>query len=423
VAGFAGAGKTALVSELRFPAAADDGRFIGGRFDQTLRAIPYAAFAEAFAQFCYQLLGSTPAELALFRRHVMESLGSNAGLMVEFVPALDAVIGPQPLPPPLPTMESANRFAVTLLGFFHCMVAAERPLVLFLDDLHWADAASLELMRAIMTRAVSRHFLIVCAYRPSELGNDSRLPAAGCCGDTMLDVWRESGNAAVLAFYYVLQAQLALLLGKPVDALTAAELAIPNLSGVGGMTWVPEHHFVRALALASAAREGRLERGDARLRIVEYRDQLAEWASHSPTNYRTKHLLVEAELADLDDQDRGVLLDTYEAAIDAAAHAMHGPDEALANELAANCWLRRGKPHLAVMYLQRALQSTTSSGVPKRKWRYYCAIRRRWWPRCFRCGLLKTSPQVAVAVGCMQWTSSRFSRRHRRWPVNWWRSG
>ncbi|MEJ2591291.1 MAG: EAL domain-containing protein [Candidatus Thiodiazotropha sp.] len=926
VAGFAGAGKTALVSELRFPTAAASGRFISGKFDQTLRAIPYAAFAEAFAHFCYQLLGGTPAELAQFRRRVLESLGSNAGLMIEFVPALEAVIGPQPMPPPLPTMESANRFAVTLLGFFHCLVAAERPLVLFLDDLQWADAASLDLVHTIMTRTVSRHFLVVGAYRPGQLPDDrflpnlveslqgygrqveqlsligltlpqtetmladvleiglqkatslaamihgktdgnpffirqlletlvkegalyfdaesenwhwddqrvraldisdnvielmlrkiARLPAGAraaiqvaacigntfplellgvglandqgdprallapaveeglvatlngnarfthdriqqavyetlspeqaqgihrvlgqhlldrrqgresllaavqqlnlgapliesgaerlrlaelnleagqvakttmayfaardffnlgealaamcddadqrvaalrfelhlqqaeidfCCGEgeqalqrlrqlltkthdtlarirvfeqligictvtfklaealttgtealselgveipsqrsadavlsdvaeierllagrtiddflespemtgerelavvgllthlipaayvagadvfpflatelvrqvlqggrsrfaafgfcvyamllaltlrryedastigrlaleaaertdtaqraqvsffhaafvmhwseplkatlaplenawhigvetgdlqfasyainhihgnglfagqslaeleksvdrfrdtsnllrqehahqvflliaacisglrrpqedlpdlaaecggrAMIDIWRESGNAAVLAFYYVLKAQLALLLGKPAEALAAAELALPNLSGVGGMTWVPQHHFVHALALASAVREGRLDRNSARQRIVEYRDQLAELARHGPMNYRSKHLLVEAELADLDGQDHGAVLNAYDAAIDAAAQAMHIPDEALANELASGCWLRRDKQRLAAMYLQQALQS------------------------------------------------------------------
>ncbi len=925
VTGFAGAGKTALVNELRFPAAAAGGRLISGKFDQTLRAVPYAAFAEAFAQLCHQLLGGTPAELASFRHRVLETLGTNAGLLLEFVPELEAVVGPQPAPPPLATLESANRFAVTLLGFFHCLVDAEHPLVLFFDDLQWSDAASLELLRTIMTRSVRRHFLIVCAYRQNELGAGHALPgliealqrecdhveqlslagltvsqsetmladvlqvapetaaplaamihaktdgnpffmrqvlealakegalrfnaeaeiwqwenmrvkaldisdnvielmlhkiaqlpdsartalrAASCVGSTfalelvgvgivdglgdprallapavddglvamldghgrfthdriqqavyqtltpeqaqgihlalgryllaqrrgrelllaavqqlnlgspliesgterlrlaelnleaghvakaamayagardffnlgemlaaasdaadarvapllfdlhlqqgeiefrcgdgeqalrrlrellseapdamartrvfeqliaictvsfklaealatgaealgelgvvipsqrstdavlagvaeiermlasrtldhfqespemtnekelaavellthiipaaynagadmfpflaielvhrvlrggrscfaafgfsvygmllalmlrryeeacvigrlavkaaeradtaqraqvnffhaafllhwceplentlglldsawrigvetgdlqfasysinhihgnglfagqslaeleqslnrfrdisgllrqehahqvllliagcvtglrqpqaelpdltggcggraMIDVWRESGNAAVLSFYYILNALLTLLLDRPAEALAAAESAVPNLGGVGGMTWVPQHHFLHALALASAIREGRVEHGAAQQRIGEYRDQLAEWAAHSPANYRAKQLLVEAEIADLTAADHGLLLDSYDAAIDAAAHAGCNLDQALANERAAGCWSRRGKPHLAGLYLQRALQ-------------------------------------------------------------------
>jgi diguanylate cyclase (GGDEF)-like protein len=926
VSGFAGAGKTALVNELRFPAAAAGGRFISGKFDQTLRAIPYAAFAEAFAQLCHQLLGGTPAELAKFRDRVLETLGANAGLLLEFVPELRNIIGPQPAPPELGTKESANRFAITLLGFFHCLIEPEHPLVLFLDDLQWADAGSLELLRTIVTRSVRHHFLIVCAYRHSELGENHPLPAligalqrewgrveqlslkglslaqsetfvadvldvapaqagalaglihsktdgnpffmrqvldelakegalrfdaeadvwrwetmrvnahdisdnvielmlrkiaqlppetraalqvaacigntfevdlvsvgleagnvdvraqlapaaedgliavlngnarfthdriqqavyqtltlqgaqrvhlligrhllarrrgrelllgavqqlnlgaqlvesaderlrlaelnleaghvakaamayaaardffilgetlatacdaadprlapllfelrlqraeAGfCCGDgeqalgqlrgllhdapdvtartrvyeqliaiysvsfklpealaagtealadlgiaipsqrstesvlagvaeiermmagrtldhfqdspemtdtkelaavrlltqlippayiagadefpflavelvrqvllggrsrfaafgfsvygmllaimlrryedacaigrvavqaaertdtaqrtqvnffhatfflhwteplertlglldnawrigaetgelqfasysinhihgngllagqslaeleqsverfrevsyllrqeaghqvflimagcivglrhpqeglpdltaecggrATLDVWHKSGNEAVLSFYYILNSLLALLFGKPVDALAAAEAAVPSLGGVAGMTWVPQHHFLHALALVSAARDGRLDGAGARRRIAAYRDLFAEWATHSPANYRAKHLLIEAELAELDGKDHGVLLDTYDAAIDVAIGAGRTLDQALAKERAAECWLRRGKPHLAGHYLQRALRT------------------------------------------------------------------
>lgn len=923
VTGFAGAGKTALVNELRFPVAAAGGRFISGKFDQTLRAIPYAAFADAFAQLCHQLLGGTPAELAAFRQRVLETLGANAGLLAEFVPELENIIGPQPVPPPLGTKESANRFAITLLGFFHCLIEPEHPLVMFLDDWQWADAGSVELLQTLVTRSVRHHFLLVCAYRQGETGVGHPLPAliesfgregrqvvqlalggltreqsetfiadvldaapqqvaplaalihgktdgnpffmrqvlealaredalnfdagarawrwetmrvnaqdisdnvielmlrkiarlpadtratlqaaacigntfavelvnvglpagagdaralltaaaedgliavlngnarfthdriqqavyqslapeqaqrihlalgrhllarrrgndlllsavqqlnlgtpliddpaerqrlaqlnleagmvaksamayesargffvhgerladldgaatstplrfelqlqqceiAFCCGDSdgavqrlrellsrapdamartrvyeqliaiytvifklgealttgtealgelgvviptqrspaavqagvaeieamlasrtldhflestemtdrkglaavglltqlipaayiagselfpflatelvrqillggrsrfaafgfsvygmllalmlqryeeacvigghavraaeradtaqrvqvnffhatfllhwreplenslalldkawrigietgelqfacysinhlhgngliagqslaeleqsadrfrdissllrqeaghhvfqiitgcvaglrqlhaelpdlaascggraIVDVWHESGNATVLSFYYVSQSLLALILGKPAEALAAAEAAIPHLGGVGGMAWVPQHHFVHALALASAARDGRLERDAARQRIVSYRDQFTGWAAHSPTNYRAKQLLIEAELADLDGCDHGTLLDGYDAAIDTAARSARTVDQALANERAADCWSRRGKPHLAGLYLQRALQ-------------------------------------------------------------------
>ncbi len=177
ISGYAGAGKTALVNELRFPVAAAGGRFLSGKFDQTVRALPYAAFAEAVVQLCHQLLAGTPQALESFRIRVLESLGANAGLLLDFAPELEAVIGSQPSPPPLETAESANRFAITLLGFFHTIVAKEHPLVLFLDDLQWADAASLELLYMIVTRAVRNHFLIIAAYRDKELPPEHPLPA------------------------------------------------------------------------------------------------------------------------------------------------------------------------------------------------------------------------------------------------------
>ncbi len=176
ISGFAGAGKTALVNELRFPIAAAGGRFIGGKFDQTVRALPYAAFAEAIGQLCHQLLAGTPEELESFRTRVLETLGGNAGLLFEFAPDLQAILGPQPQPPPLETAESANRFTITLLGLFHSIVAQEHPLILFLDDVQWADAASLELLYMIVTRAVRSHFLIIAAFRGNELPSGHPLP-------------------------------------------------------------------------------------------------------------------------------------------------------------------------------------------------------------------------------------------------------
>ncbi len=169
ISGFSGIGKTTLVSELRFPVAAAGGRYISGKFDQTVRALPYAGFAEAFTQLCHQLLAGTPDELESFRTRVLESLGVNAGLIVEFLPILENVIGPQQLPPKLDTAETANRFAVALLGFFHCIVGSKQPLVLFLDDIQWADSASLELIHMIATRSVQNHFMIIGAFRNNDL--------------------------------------------------------------------------------------------------------------------------------------------------------------------------------------------------------------------------------------------------------------
>ncbi|MEJ2403500.1 MAG: EAL domain-containing protein [Candidatus Thiodiazotropha sp.] len=175
ISGFSGIGKTSLVDKLRFPVAAAGGRYISGKFDQTVRALPYAGFAEAFTQLCHQLLAGTPEELESFRNRLLETLGTNAGLILEFLPILENVIGPQPIPPKLDTAETANRFTITLLGFFHCIIGSKQPLVLFLDDIQWADAASLELIYMITTRSVRNHYMIIGAYRNNELTSDHPL--------------------------------------------------------------------------------------------------------------------------------------------------------------------------------------------------------------------------------------------------------
>ncbi|MEJ2691521.1 MAG: EAL domain-containing protein [Candidatus Thiodiazotropha sp.] len=212
ISGFAGVGKTALVNELRFPVAASAGRFISGKFDQTLRALPYAALAMAFSQLCQQLLAGTPAELESFRLRVLETLGANAGLLLELVPELEAVIGAQPAPAPLETVESANRFAVALLGFFHCTVDAEHPLVLFLDDMQWSDTGSLELLRMIVTRAVRSHFLIICAYR------DNRLIPAHPLLKLIENIQREWSHVGRIALQGLTREQSTELLAGALDA-------------------------------------------------------------------------------------------------------------------------------------------------------------------------------------------------------------
>ncbi len=248
VTGFSGTGKTALVNELRFPTVATGGRFVSGKFDQTLRAIPYAGFAEAFTQMCQQLLGGTAGELAAFRGRVLETLGANASLLLEFVPVLEAIIGSQPVPQPLPTLESANRFAMTLLGFFHCMADAEHPLLLFLDDLQWSDAASLELLHMIVSRSVCRHFLIVCAYREAEPGAVHALPGL------MESLRNEGGHVEKLSLAGLSLSQSETMLADMLDVSPekAAPLAATIHAKTGG------NPFFMRQVLQTLAEEGAL---------------------------------------------------------------------------------------------------------------------------------------------------------------------
>ncbi|MEJ2691660.1 MAG: EAL domain-containing protein [Candidatus Thiodiazotropha sp.] len=219
ISGYVGAGKTTLVNELRFPVAAAGGRFISGKFDQSPRPLPYAAFNESFSQLCHQLLGGTPDELEAFRSRVLEALGLNAGLLLEFVPELEAVIGSQPLPQTLETAASANRFTLTLLNFFNCLAAAEHPLVLFLDDLQWADSASLDLLYMIATRTLRRHFLIICAYRDTQLSSRHPLPAV------IENVKRECPNVGNIALGGLNLKQATELIAGALDA--SADVVAP----------------------------------------------------------------------------------------------------------------------------------------------------------------------------------------------------
>ncbi len=172
VDGYAGSGKTTLVQELRFPVASMNGRFIVGKFDSTQRSIPYSAVAEAFTQYCSQMLTGSQEELQAFQQRLLETVGSNIALLIDLIPKLEKVIGQKYSPAPLPLQEAANRYAITMIGFFQCLIDADHPLVLFLDDLQWADAASIEFIKMIFTRSTRKHFLLVAALRGNEITDE-----------------------------------------------------------------------------------------------------------------------------------------------------------------------------------------------------------------------------------------------------------
>jgi predicted ATPase/serine/threonine protein kinase len=168
VTGYPGIGKSALVKELAAPVARDRGYCIEGKFDQ-YHNVPYSALASAFGAFIHQLLTEPAERLAYWRQALRTSLGLNARVLVEVVPDLAHLIGPQPPVPRLGSTETEHRFTHAFQCYLEVACRGEHPLVMFLDDLQWADAASLRLVKLMMTDPGVSHLLIVGTYRDSEV--------------------------------------------------------------------------------------------------------------------------------------------------------------------------------------------------------------------------------------------------------------
>ncbi|MDI1476288.1 AAA family ATPase [Polyangium sp. y55x31] len=168
--GPSGIGKSAVVRELQKSIGSDRALFLWGKFEQHKRDIPYAPLGQAFEGLVRQLVASTDAELEATRQQLLEALGGNAQLIVDLVPQLELVIGKQPPVPPLPASEARDRFNVTFRSFLDVFTSGERILVLFLDDLQWADFGSLDLLQHVMTRSELRRVLLLGAYRDDEVG-------------------------------------------------------------------------------------------------------------------------------------------------------------------------------------------------------------------------------------------------------------
>ncbi len=175
IAGYSGIGKSALVKELYGPITAQRGYFIEGKFEQYRRNVPYSALAGAFGELIEQLLVEPELQIQSWREAIAEAVGESGQVLVDVVPELAFLIGPQPPVPALGTSESENRFNRLLQRFLKVFCTAEHPLVLFVDDLQWADAASLRLIKRVLTDASLQHLLVIGAYRDNEVGAEHSL--------------------------------------------------------------------------------------------------------------------------------------------------------------------------------------------------------------------------------------------------------
>jgi predicted ATPase len=169
VSGYSGIGKSAAVHELHKVLIPPSGLFASGKFDQYKRDIPYATLAQAFQSLVRPLLGTSDTELSGWHDALREALGPNGRLMVDVVPELTLIIGDQPPVPELPPQDAQRRFQLVFRRFLGVFARPEHPLALFLDDLQWLDAATLDLLEDLLTRSDLQHLMLIGAYRDNEV--------------------------------------------------------------------------------------------------------------------------------------------------------------------------------------------------------------------------------------------------------------
>ncbi|MEB3292249.1 MAG: AAA family ATPase [Synechococcales bacterium] len=167
VAGFSGIGKTAVVNEVHKPITRQNGYFIKGKFDQFNRNIPLSAFVQALRDLMGQLLSESDQQLQHWQTQILEAVGENGQVLIGVIPELEQIIGKQPPAPELSGSAAQNRFNLLFQKFIAVFTTAEHPLVIFLDDLQWADSASLQLVKLLMND--NSYLLMLGAYRDNEV--------------------------------------------------------------------------------------------------------------------------------------------------------------------------------------------------------------------------------------------------------------
>jgi predicted ATPase/signal transduction histidine kinase/CheY-like chemotaxis protein/tRNA A-37 threonylcarbamoyl transferase component Bud32 len=169
VSGYSGIGKSSLVQEIHKSITAKHGYFIAGKFDQFKRNIPYTTFIQAFQELIQKLLTEPADKIEIWRERILAAIGVNGQIMIDVIPELHQIIGNQPSVAELGINESQNRFQRVFQQFIHVFCKHEHPLVIFLDDLQWADLDSLKLIHILLSNSSSEYLLVIGAYRDNEV--------------------------------------------------------------------------------------------------------------------------------------------------------------------------------------------------------------------------------------------------------------
>lgn len=169
IGGYSGVGKSSLVREINKPLTESKGYFVSGKFDQYNRNLPFSAVIQVFSSLVELILTEPPEKIESWKSKIRKSLGANGKVITDVIPELEIIIGKQEPIPELGPQENANRFYVVFQNFIKVFAGSEHPLAIFLDDMQWADTASLELLKNLMEDVTVNYLFLMLAYRDNEV--------------------------------------------------------------------------------------------------------------------------------------------------------------------------------------------------------------------------------------------------------------
>ncbi|MHC5752929.1 MAG: AAA family ATPase [Nostoc sp.] len=228
VAGFSGIGKTVVVNEVHKPIVKKRGYFIKGKYDQFQRNIPFSAFVQAFRDLMGQLLTESDAQIQEFKTNILAAVGENGQVIIEVIPELERIIGQQPPVTELSGTAAQNRFNLLFQKFTQVFTSEKHPLVMFLDDLQWADSASLMLIQLLM--ADTKHLFVIGAYRDNEVNSAHPLML------TLNDIQKTAATINTITLAPLSQSQVNQLVADTLkstkdSALTVSQLVFQKTQG------------------------------------------------------------------------------------------------------------------------------------------------------------------------------------------------
>ncbi|MEH1791253.1 trifunctional serine/threonine-protein kinase/ATP-binding protein/sensor histidine kinase [Nostoc sp.] len=278
VAGSSGIGKTAIVNEVHKPITRQHGYFIKGKFDQFNRNIPFFALVQAFRDLMAQLLTESDAQIDQWKTQILSTLGESGQVIIEVIPELERIIGKQPSVPELSGTAVQSRFNLLFQKFIQVFTTQEHPLVIFLDDLQWADSASLKLMHLLMSEASKSYLLVIGAYRDNEVSSAHPLML------TIEEMRQEGITVSSIVLSALTQTDLNQLIADTLKYSTEQATAIANLvyQKTKGNPFFT-NQFLKSLhedgLIAFASRTGDWQCNLAQIRALSFTEDIVEFVA------------------------------------------------------------------------------------------------------------------------------------------------
>lgn len=177
ITGYAGVGKTALVENFKAHIKREGASIISGKFELAKISLPYYGLVQALEQIVEQILFKEESYVQWVKKRFLQSVGSNIAIICEFIPKLSIIVGKIPQPPSLPPNENKNRFNLTFLSFIKTICSFGQKIAIFLDDLHFADSATLNLLKNIVEESQINNLMMILVYRDNEINSTHPLSA------------------------------------------------------------------------------------------------------------------------------------------------------------------------------------------------------------------------------------------------------
>ncbi|WP_133135504.1 EAL domain-containing protein [Legionella rowbothamii] len=175
IAGYSGIGKTSLVNEVHKAMVQHRVYYIQGKFDQIQRNIPYSGIVSAFQKLVKQVLAQSEEHLNDLRTNLLHSLGKVGQVIIDVIPEIELIIGAQPSVPKLNPNDTQIRFNLAVQNLIRVFAQQNHPLVIFLDDLQWADNSSLHFIENLLQDQETNYLLLLGAYRNNEISEEHPL--------------------------------------------------------------------------------------------------------------------------------------------------------------------------------------------------------------------------------------------------------